>query len=129
MQAAHDGPFVHQLRAHWQQVANLNAGHRGRHGAECAAVFRRGIGLRIPGFMLARTAAHPKQDDRFFARRRFSRGPRGLFQPQQARERQPGHPEEPGADKTTAVQGEALAKLGASDLVGAFRTHAVVRPV
>jgi hypothetical protein len=53
------------LGAHRQQVAKLDAGDAAGDGAELAAVIGRGVGLGVPHVDVARSAAHPEDDDRF----------------------------------------------------------------
>jgi hypothetical protein len=87
MQAANDGPLVHDLGTLGKQFADLNAGHRGGDGRKVAADFRGRIGLRVPHIVLTRAAAHPKYDHRLAIRRRLRSCDRSGFAAEDIRER------------------------------------------
>jgi hypothetical protein len=61
VQAAHEGHAVHLLGRVRQQLADVDAGHRGRDRLEGTA--GRGARLGVPGFELARPAVQPDDED------------------------------------------------------------------
>src|SRR5262245_57539001 len=89
IEAANDRPLVHDPRAHWQQVTNLNARHGSRCRPELPSIFNRRIRLRVPRLVLAGTPAHPKNDNRTFATGGLSMDGGTSFETQYITQRQP----------------------------------------
>ena len=80
--AADQGQPVHLLGGVRQQLADVDAGHRGRDGLERAAGV--GAGLGVPGFQLADAAGEPDERARAFAPSASSLAAAGLNQAAEA---------------------------------------------
>jgi hypothetical protein len=123
MQAADDGPFVHNPRAHREQIADLDAGNFGGDRAEFAAVLDRRFRFRIPRLVLAGAAPHPEDDNGIFPRSRFavSRGSRFTFE--QVRQRQARQTKQAHFQKAAPFHCQQLAELGATNLIRIQFSH------
>ena len=58
------GPFIHDARHVWQQLADLDAGHVGGNGVQVAAIFLGRIGLEINEILVRRRPGHVDHDYR-----------------------------------------------------------------
>ena len=104
LETADDRPFVHDPGRLGQELADLNARDPGCDRLELAANLDRSVGLHVPGFKLARPAAHVKDDHR---RRPFDslsgQGSSG-FGSHQARKRQPTGAQHAHLEQASPVQ-------------------------
>ncbi len=111
VEAADDGPLLHDPAGHRQQVAQEDAGHLARRNAELAAILDRGVWLGVPHVDVAGTAAHPQDDDR-----RFAPGgggdDRSRLLTQKFAKAESGAAEDTGFQETPAIRRELPARIG-----------------
>jgi hypothetical protein len=99
MEAADDGPLVHDAGGARQHVGEQDAGDARADDAELAAVFHRSFGLGVPHVDVAGSAAHPEDDGRGAARADISAGIAAGLMAKQVAQGQPGGPQDARFDE------------------------------